>query len=206
LVPFEAYKFDAPRVIVSEKLEEDIEHPDNTAFIKVNLTTTSDWVSPIVSASRASITTISNIIDNQDSADDVSPFNNPLSFISETDPFGGTSAAKYVTKPVTIEEPAKGLKVILSANRPKAASFDLYYKIVSGDGNLNETAWVYQDPDTEVPFDEDPTKFREYRYTIGGVGGTLDEFTTFQIKIVMNSSNSSRVPVFKDFRAIALTV
>jgi hypothetical protein len=169
------------------------------------MTSTSDFVSPIISAERCSLTAISNLIDKQESVT-TSGYNVPLSYIPETDPIGGTHLAKYVTKPVTLEEDAVGIKVILSANRPAAADFDIYYKAIGDNDDILETNWTLAALDSPVQTDENPSVFREYRYTIGGTGGTLPPFITFQIKIVMKSTNSSKVPVFRDFRAIALSV
>ena len=55
-----------------------------------------------------------------------------------------------------------------------------------------------------MPPDDNPNAFRDYRYLAGGLQGQLDEFTEFQVKIVMQSTNSSVVPMFKDLRVIAL--
>ena len=45
-------------------------------------------------------------------------------------------------------------------------------------------------------------------YTAGltddGIGTPLDEFTQFQIKIVMQGTNAAEVPLLKDLRIIAL--
>lgn len=58
--------------------------------------------------------------------------------------------------------------------------------------------------EAELPADNDRTTYREYEYLAGGIGGTLPPFTTYQVKIVMTSTNSSRVPKIKDLRIIAL--
>jgi len=57
-----------------------------------------------------------------------------------------------------------------------------------------------------MPSDDNPTIYRDYRYLPGGIGGNLIDFDQFQVKIVMKSSNSSKVPKFGDLRVIALTV
>ena len=57
-----------------------------------------------------------------------------------------------------------------------------------------------------MPSDEDRSIFRDYRYLIGGQGGALNPFNTFQIKIVFRSTNSSKVATIKDLRVIALGV
>ena len=98
-----------------------------SAIIQLNLTSTDTKVSPVIDMQRAGLTMIGNMIDKQDSAAN-SGYNNPISYIPETSPNAGSSIAKHVTKPVTLEEEATGLKVILACNKPPEASFDVYYK------------------------------------------------------------------------------
>ena len=206
LKEYEAYNFTAPKVMMSELLETAGGiYPVTSAEVKATFTTTSSYSSPIISAERCSLTAISNLIDKQESTA-TAGYNVPLSYIAETDAIGGTSLAKYVTKPVTLEEDAVGIKVILAANRPSVTNFDIYFKAINDDVDILETPWTKATLDSPVQSDENINVFREYRYTIGTSAGTLAPFVTFQIKIVMESTNSSKVPVFRDFRAIALSV
>jgi len=57
-----------------------------------------------------------------------------------------------------------------------------------------------------LPSTVDRYTYQEYRYLVGGLTGTMIPFTTFQLKIVMHSTNSSRPPSFKDLRILALSV
>ena len=57
-----------------------------------------------------------------------------------------------------------------------------------------------------IPKDNNPNIFREYRYLIGGQGGFLTAFTKYQLKIVMRSTNQALVPRFQSLRGIALSV
>ena len=205
LTPYDAYNFTNPRMIMSSHFEEDGSFPNRSALIQANLETISSFVSPVLDMSRASITAINNLIDKQDSAATVG-YNVPISIIQETDPIGGTHLAKYVTKPVTLEEDAVGLRIIFAANRPSVSDFLVYYKVAQNDDNLNEVAWQLVEKEADVKSDENPNVFRDYRYLIGGLSGIDEPFSTFRVKIVMRSTNSSKVPVFRDFRAIALTV
>ena len=54
----------------------------------------------------------------------------------------------------------------------------------------------------------DVDDFQEYIYTAGvtddGLGTPLDEFISFQIKIVMQGTNCAEPPRIKDLRALAL--
>jgi len=160
-------------------------------------------VSPIIDAQRASITTVANLIDNQVSSP-ASGFNVPLTFTDETAAFGGSALAKHITSVSSLEEDAVGLKVLVGALRPSGADFDLYYRVATDGENIFDKDFTLQAAETTIA--PDGNNFREYRYLIGGDGGDIDPFTQYQFKIVMRSNNSSKVPVFKDFRAIALAV
>ena len=63
-------------------------------------------------------------------------------------------------------------------------------------------------PDTTVNSSADELDFNEYVYTAGvtddGIGTPLDEFISFQIKIVMQGTNCATPPRLREFRAIAL--
>ena len=176
-----------------------------SATMKVTMSSSNDFVSPVIDLQRASLMLIGNKIDNQASVA-AAGFNVPLNILPETDKTRGTHLSKHVTKPVSLLSNAVGLRILLSANRPSSADFDLYFKTVIEDQQLDDTQWTLAPRDANVPSDENRDVFREYTYLIGGQNGTLTAFSAFQLKIVFRSSNSSKVPVIKDLRAIALGV
>jgi len=149
--------------------------------------------------------TWSNDIDNQAAAP-ATGYNVPLNYVAETDPSDGSHASKHITKAVTLEEDAVGIKVIMGINRPSVADIELYYRIGTDETNLTDVAWVASTVETSMPSDEDTTKFRDYEYLIGGRGGSIDPFTQFQLKMVFTSTNSSKIPTIQDLRVIALGV
>lgn len=168
---------------------------ERSGTFKLDFTSVSDKVSPVIDLQRTSVTTIHNRIDN----------NNALNTVVETSARGGSTLAKHLTRPVTLAEKAKGLKIMLAANKPSAASFDVYYRTNSG-GRLLDNDFVLIAPETDMPSDDNPTIYRDYRFLPGGIGGHLDDFDQFQLKIVMKSTNSAKTPRFGDLRIIALTV
>lgn len=206
--------FNAPRCIINPN-EESTElttysHP-KSAIIQMSMTSTDSKVSPVIDMQRAGLAMIGNMIDKQDSAS-TDGFNVPLSYFPETT-IAGSSLAKHVTQEVTLEETAKGIKVILAANKPPEANFKLYYKTGEAEDRLKAKVWVLATPDNVLPSDTNPSKFREYRYTIGGFGdinnlsgADLADFRKFKLKIVMESTNSAKVPIIRDLRAIALAI
>lgn len=195
-----------PYVVANDDIET-IELGANVKSLEhhITFTTTSTNVSPMLDMQRTSMTLVDAIIDKQDSAV-TSGFNVPLNYVDETEPTGGSSASKHITKTITLKEPAVGLKVLLAANKSPGTDFILYYRVAEADKDIRTTNWTIEPTTSNNPTDDSPFIFREYQYLIGGTGGTLPEFTTFQLKIVMRSTDRSRAPIIKDLRAIALSV
>ena len=189
----------APRVVTNAA------KGTKSARMKITMTTSNDFVSPVIDMQRASVILVGNRIDNQ-SQSVAAGFNLSYPYVAETDKTAGTHLSKHITKPISLLSDAVGLKVLLSANRPSVADFDLYYKAITEDQLLDNIAWTLAPKQSTVASDENRDIFREYTYLIGGDNGTLLPFTTFQLKIVMRSSNSSKVPIIRDLRAIALGV
>lgn len=202
--------FSEPRILASRHNEIDqVQNQERSVKVKATLKTTSVNVSPVVDMQRTSCTAIANRIDQQGN----SPSNNNggktdylIDYVAETSASGGTALAKHITNPVTLAETATGIKVMFSANRPNTASIELYYRTNGGgqDGLL-DTNWILATIEEAMPTDENKYVYRDYRYLIGGLDGTLDEFDQFQLKVVMKSTNTCKIPTFKDLRAIALT-
>ena len=196
--------FDAPRVIANRYNENAQLSGLRSCEIKVDMKSSHEFVSPMLDLQRSSLTLIENIIDFQDSADASGNKNIPIRYTSETDAYSGSHPAKHITKPVTLVEDAVGLKVLYAANIPANSEVDLYYRVAVEGENIVEKNWVYDAPENTLPTDENPAIFREYTNLIGGDDGILDAFTEFQLKLVFRSKNSSKVPVVRDLRAIAL--
>ena len=206
--------FNAPRCIINpneESTELSTYSHSKSAIVQMSMTSTDSKVSPVIDMQRAGLAMIGNMIDKQDSAS-TDGFNVPLSYFPETT-IAGSSLAKHVTQEVTLEETAKGIKVILAANKPPEADFKVYYKTGEAEDKLAAKYWVLATSDNVLPSDTNPSKFREYRYTIGGFGdinnlngADLPDFRKFKLKIVMESTNSAKVPIIRDLRAIALAI
>jgi hypothetical protein len=112
-----------------------------------------------------------------------------------------------------LNQAANGLRVFIDMFKPSAASFDVYYRTTSDpDEDIYEQEFVRVDPENEVPdnvfnpdtFNMKSLKYKEYRYLIGGEDGSLPDFTKFQIKVVMKTTNTCEIPMMKSIRAIAL--
>jgi len=207
------FDFESPRMIANRLNEADelgVYPYPKSSIIQMNMKTTDTRVSPVIDLQRAGLTLVGNLIDKQDSASS-NGFNNPISFVEESHPFMGSHLAKHVTIPVTLEQDAIGLKIILAANKHPTTDFDVYYKTGQAESSLIGIGWVLANCDDVLPSDTNPKIFREYRYTIGGFGDVnntegadLTAFRKFQVKIVFKSTNSAKVPVIRDLRCIAV--
>ena len=176
---------------------------DRSFDIKVEMSPGSNFAGPAIDLDRTSFTAIHNVIDKQDSAA-TSGFNVPIVFSPETAAFGGTSLAKHITKEVVLAEPATGIKVIVAANRPSVASFELYFRTATSDVLLEGVPFTLKTEDTNNAPNDEYGVYTDYEYLIGGLGGQIAPFTKFQLKIVMLSTNAAKVPTFKNLRVIAL--
>lgn len=200
--------FFAPRVVANDAIQTlNLPAGEKSASIRVDMSTASAYVSPVLDMQRASLWLTHNRIDNQDSnGSSLSNINTPINLVVETDKTGGTHLSKHITRPVTLATSAVGLKIILAANRPSVADFEVYYKAISDDASFDEINWIEVPKERILPSDENPGIFRDYEYIVGGPGGLSVPFNRFILKFVMKSSNNARVPQFKDLRVIALAV
>lgn len=124
-------------------------------------------------------------------------------FKSELAPNGGSAGSKYITRSMVLSQPANSLRVMFDAFRHTDSEFDVYYKILPVDvrGRFDDQPYVKMEPDSVVPISEHSDVFREYNYTVEGIG----DFATVSVKLVMRSTNAAHPPRVRDFRVIALT-
>lgn len=202
------FSFDQPHVVLTDSNE--TVHYGGKESTTITGTLESlvggDFISPYIDMQRASMITMNNLIDRQDSAASIG-FSNPITFVPETDPKGGTELAKHITKPVVLAEAANGLKVNFGAHCPIGGQIDTYYRTtqVGRDSDIQEKNWILIDYDNTPPKDQDKNIFREYEANLGGeYFDALPHFDQYQLKLVMRSQSSSRVPRIKDLRTIAL--
>ena len=172
-----------------------------------------DNLSPVIDLDRMSVITIANRIDNPDSTG-ASGFNDVdghgISFVAETQSSGGSTLSKYITRKIELNEPADTLRIIVLANNPPQAGINLYYKVQTTlDQNFDALPWIGHasianigvSPVSPIKISDNPNSFSEVEYNIDPPGS----FTAFAVKISLTSTNSSKVPSLRNFRAIALT-
>ena len=161
-------------------------------------------ISPMIDMQRTSATLFDNVIDKQDSAA-TTGFNVPLNFVNETSP-NGSSAAKHLTKVISLANDAVGLKVLINANKPNGTDFQLYFRTATADEEIATKDFTLATIEQTVPNTDNAAIYRQHTFLIGGQNGSLPSFTKFQLKIVFRSTNSAKVPQLSSLRAIALSV
>lgn len=192
-----------PKIIPSAENRSNITGNAKPVTLKLELTTDDTKVSPMVDLQRSSMTCLENVIDYQD-ASITSGRNIPLNYVAETNASGGSAASKHITNIISVPETSYGLQILFSAFRPSDAEFEVYYRLASGEDDITNKAFSLATHNGVLPQADNTFTIREYDYLVGGQGGISNGFNTFQVKIVMNSTNTSNIPVIKNFRAIAL--
>jgi hypothetical protein len=158
-------------------------------------------LSPVIDTKNMSVHLIRNRLDNPISG--TTP-----DFVEETTNTGGSSSAKYITKPIILENNSTSLDIRLSANIRSTSSVKMYYRVTSAEDVrlLSDVAWIAfngdGNPDKAVSPAIDDLTFKEQQYSDTAIPG----FTAFALKIVMTGTNSSYPPLIKDMRGIALAV
>ena len=132
-------------------------------------------------------------------------------------------AAAYVSNTVNLTNPAKSLKVILSAYRHASADFRILYSLIRADSSevsqefelfpgydnlAYTTADGYSVVDSSKNSGRSDTfvspsldnQFLEYQFT----ADDLDLFTGYTIKIVMSGTNQAYPPRIKELRTLAI--
>lgn len=126
-------------------------------------------------------------------------------YVPETQKSGGSAGAKYITRKITVDDPAVALRLLFTAVVMDKSEIDIYYKKQGPyDTELfSNKPWVLLDePDSFVPLSENINDFRDYEFT--KEFNESEEFVSIAIKIVMKSVDSTRVPIFDNLRVICL--
>ena len=193
--------FTAPQMVASTINETNKIAGSKSLFVNLTFTTTNTKLSPVLDMQRVSAYVVQNRINKATTS-------NTPGYVSDIESSGTSSAAAYVTKPVVLENLSTALDVRLTQNVRATSNVKLYFRLSSSEEsrNINDIGWTPFNTDGEeditvTPAENDET-YNEYKYSVSG----LTEFNTFQIKIVMEGTNSAYPPVIRDLRGIALAI
>ena len=161
-------------------------------------------ISPVIDTARNSVITIENLINNDTT--------------NETDAEGGNSIARYITRRVNLKDgfDATDLNVHLTAIREAGSSITVYYKVLSqfDTDTFDNRPWTEMGEVSNlnsVSGSDADAEYLELEFSPAGINAnyisnlvTYNSFKTFAIKVVMTSANTTRVPLIRDLRVIAL--
>ena len=193
--------FERPSVIASVVNEENNMGNTKSFNCLLQLRSVNPNVSPVIDIGTIGCLGIMNRINDINESGDVSTGE---VFVPSTAPDGDNNAMVYITRKVTLKNPATSLKVIADNFRPPNTDLKFMFKIIKQDETtpIDDIGFDYFNtsggPDVDTP--KDGRNFKEYEYT----ADALPEFSAFVVKIVGQSSNTSQVPLVQSLRCLAL--
>ena len=211
--------FSSPRVVASQ-VNEDARLPNlpgkKSFSMNCDLLSADSRLSPCIDLTRSSIIFTSNRVN--------APISNYITDSRANTIDNDPNAFYYVSKPVSLENSATALKIILTGAINEANDIRAFFALQN---DINETPIFAPFPgynnltnnlDTIDPSNSDGTtdtllvKNTFYDYTPGPrsfkeltfTADNLPSFKIFRVKLVLTSTNQAIVPVIQDLRAIAL--
>tara|TARA_B100000575_G_C23135842_1_gene659831 strand:- start:1749 stop:3446 length:1698 start_codon:yes stop_codon:yes gene_type:complete len=212
LRPGETVRMKDPHVILSEDNETLHLSGNPSAQITVQMWTDNESVAPHFNVDTATLTAEHALIDNAAAA--VTPGKNTLvstDYVAETQPDGGSDAAKHISVPYKLETSATSILVIVDAARPNKSEFSVWFRTRSSadeNAKLEDVSWTEFDKNakqskgraySEIAADDNYSRFREYEFSVFN----LNAFDEYQIKITFNTQRQTYPPVFRNLRTIA---
>ena len=201
VVNSENVHFNSPKAVMSGINETNEMSSQKSFFLNLKLISSNTKLSPVLDTQRMSAFMISNRLNNPSSS-------NTPEFVDDIASTGSSTAALYLTKPVVLENSSTSLDVRLTSNVRSSSVVQVYHRTLGPEDErkIEDLSWTPFNTDgsedTTVTPAEDDTTFREYKYSVAG----LNQFTSFQIKIVMKGSISAYPPIIRDMRTIALAI
>lgn len=217
IVPSRIVDFDDEKAIFSRTSEISNLAGASSNRVRVQMSTVSDYISPIVNLSRTYTVYVHNLI-NSNTANELLPF-------------GGSLKNKYISQVVTLADgqDAEDLRIILTAYRPPGANADIkvYVRVSNGEDfeSIYARDWIpmesfnseiyssksnrgdwrefnYKFPDSVMTGQNDQEQ-PIIRYT-NSANTTFETFKQYQVKIGLQSDTSAIYPRVADLRVIAL--
>jgi hypothetical protein len=183
---------------------------DSSIKITGNFKTKNPLVSPVINLDTFNMVGVANRVEFIDpSSYSVEP--NALNqLVPETDPMNGSEAFKYVTRTLTLQNPALDAKILVDAYKPVDSDFDIYVKVLNPweRVDIDTKPWILIENVWKDFISTSLDDFREVEFNIADLMPTVfgsNEFSSFKVKIVGRAKNPANPPLFKNFRALAVT-
>ena len=143
----------------------------------------------------------------------VAKITNTVDYEDDTSIEGGSSEGAYITKSIALANTSTALDIRVAASIRSTSSIKAFYRLSGGDETRRiddiEFTPFNTDGSPDVAVDPAPAQsiqlddnFKDHKFSVSNT----QDFTSFQIKIVFNGTNSAFPARLKDFRAIALAI
>jgi hypothetical protein len=141
-------------------------------------------------------------------------FTDGVDFVPENSAKETSSVAKYVTKEINLPNKSSAIDIIITANVTNSENIRLAYKTktTSVQKNFEDIEWILFNetgyantmklatPQNTISAQkEEQSAYQEFRYSVDN----LDEFTSFGVKISMQTDDPAYVPKIQDIRVVA---
>ena len=118
-------------------------------------------------------------------------------YVEDFAPIGTTNPANYITRTLSLTNQANSIKIIFDGSIVSKTDVSIYYRTWEGEVDLKKLPWkntgfVNSDTETEGVYTERTVDVEN-----------ILPFSNVSIKIVMRSTDPSRVPMVKNLRLIA---
>ena len=142
----------------------------------------------------------------------IAKLSNTVDYEDDTSTEGGSSEGSYLTRPVTLQNPSTAIDVRVAASIRSTSSIKMFFRLSGGEETRRIQDIEFTPFNTDGSSDTTVTPsqgdkvldidFKDYKFSVKD----LPEFTSFQIKVVFNGTNSAYPARLKDLRAIALAI
>jgi hypothetical protein len=129
-------------------------------------------------------------------------------FIPETNSMRGVEGYKYVTKTITLKNPATDITIAFDAYKDLNSDFDVFVKVANDDDvrAMSDIDWIPV-PNIVKKDSLDIADRVEYNFNVSDhiADWNNRSFSRLKFKLVGKAKNSSHPPIFRNFRMIATT-
>jgi hypothetical protein len=183
---------------------------DSSIKISGEFKTRNRLLSPVINIGTFNMVGVANRVEFIDPASYSIEPNALNQLVPETDPMNGSEVFKYVTRSLTLRNPALDARILVDVYKPIDSDFDIYVKVLNPweRVDIDTKPWIRIENVWKDFISTSLDDFREVEFNIADLmpnvfGST--EFSTFKVKIVGRAKNPANPPLFKRFRALALT-
>ena len=157
--------------------------------LNAEFSTTNENISPVIDVWNTNAILIENVINNQYDEGELTDQNLK-------------GVARYITNDVSLSTQSNGVQVRFSANIQGDSQVRVFYKIltIESQESLSTQPWVEMQLDNDVAKASNNSVFNNYIYTVYN----LPLFKAFKTKVLMTATDSTKPPLLKEYKAIAL--